>query len=147
MDLDLFDRRILDLMRQDARRTGQQLSEVIGLSPAACLRRVQKLRETGAIQREIAIVAPELEGKGTVVIVKLVIDRHNPKLMDEFCQRLRRMAEVERLFWVTGEDDIVVILNCASMHDFGEFCEVHFNDAPVVGYESWVVMREYDTCE
>lgn len=146
-DLDSFDRRILDLLRVNNRRTGEELSGLVGLSPAACLRRVQKLRNTGAIEREVAIIAPEYKTKGTTIIVLLRFEGHNPKAMDEFCHRLRHMEEVRRLTWITGEDDLVAILRCASMEDFSEFCEAHFNDAPVTGYKSLVSMREYDTGE
>ena len=146
-ELDGFDQRILGLLKADSRRTGEQLSRLIGLSPAACLRRVQRLRGIGAIEREVAIVSPRFENRGTTIIVLLTIDRHNPKVMDDFCHRLRRQAEVERLIWVTGEDDIVVILDCASMADFADFCEAHFEEAPVEGYKTLVSLREYETKE
>ena len=144
-ELDSFDQRLLGLLRVDSRRTGEQLSEVIGLSPAACLRRVQRLRAIGAIEREVAIVSKVYDKKGTTIIVLLTIDRHNPKMMDDFCHRLRLLQEVERLIWVTGEDDIVVLLNCASMSDFADFCEAHFEESPVEGYKTLVSLREYET--
>lgn len=144
-DLDSFDRRIMALLKVNSRRTGAQLSETIGLSPAACLRRVQRLRRIGAIEREVAVISPKFENRGTTVIVLLTIDRHNPKLMDDFCHRLRRLTEVERLIWVTGEDDIVVILDCASMEAFADFCEAHFEEPPVEGYQTLVGLREYQT--
>ena len=132
-NLDDFDQRILGLLRTDSRRTGEALSELIGLSPAACLRRVQRLRKIGAIEREVAILSPALEKAGTTLIVLMTIDRHNPKLMDEYCDRLRRRREVERLLWVTGEDDIVVVLKCESMAAFADFAEIYFDEAPVEG--------------
>lgn len=141
--LDTFDQKILALLKTDSRRTGEQLSREIGLSPAACLRRVQRLRKSGAIEREVAILAPELENKGTTIIVLLRIDRQNPRVMDEFCLHLRRQEEVDRLLWVTGDDDIAVIVNCGSMTDFAEFCRTFLDEPPVVGYKTLVSMREY----
>ena len=146
-DLDTFDRRLLKLLSVDARRTGEQLSEAIGLSPAACLRRVQRLRKIGAIEREVAIIDPRLRNKGTTLFVLITIDGHNPKLMDDFCHRLRRQEEVERLDWVTGDDDIVIVVRCASMADFADFCQTHLNEPPVEGYKTLVSMREYQTRE
>lgn len=146
-DLDSFDQRIMALLKVDSRRTGEQLSIEIGLSPAACLRRVQRLRKIGVIEREVAIISPKFEEKRTTIIVLLAIDRHNPKVMDEFCHRLCRQNEVKRLNWVTGDDDIVVILDCASMDAFAGFCEAHFDDAPVQGYKTLVSLRQYDTVD
>ena len=144
-NLDSFDQRILALLKANSRRTGERLSEEVGLSPAACLRRVQRLRKIGAIKREVAVISAEYENKGTTVIVLIRFDRQNPKLMDQFCHKLRRMEEVDRLIWVTGDDDIVAILNCASMTDFVDFCEAHFEETPVEGYKSLVSLREYQT--
>ncbi len=141
--LDGFDRKLLSLLKVDSRRTGEQLAQDIGLSPAACLRRVQRLRKIGAIEREVAVVSPKFEPEGTTLVVLLTIDRHNPKRMDVLTERMRKQAEVRKIYWVTGEDDIVLIMKCASMDAFAGFCERHFHDSPVEGFETLVVLRDY----
>ena len=145
--LDSFDQRILSLMQTDSRRTGEQLSELVGLSPAACLRRVQRLRQSGVIEREIAILSPSLREQGTTIFVLMAFEKHNPRVMDVFCHKLRKRKEVVRLNWVTGEDDAVLIVNCPTMTEFSRFCEAFLDHEPVSGYRSFVSMREYDTTE
>ena len=49
--LDNFDIKLLNLMQTDTRRTARELSEAVGLSPSACMRRLNRLRETGIIGR------------------------------------------------------------------------------------------------
>lgn len=142
-DLDNFDRQILDLLKIDSRRTGEQLSDLIGLSPAACLRRVQRLRKDRVIEREVAILSPEYEKRGTTILMLLRINGQNPRVMDDFCHRLKRQEEVQRLMWVTGDDDIALILKCPTMEDFADFCQAHLNVEPVEGYKTLVSMREY----
>src|SRR5919109_4782776 len=78
VELDDFDRRLLDALQQDSRRTGEQLAALVGLSPAACLRRAQRLRETGVIEREIAILAPAALGGMTSVLVLVTLERDRP---------------------------------------------------------------------
>ena len=107
------------------------------------LRRVQRLRMIGAIEREVAIISSKVESRRLVIVVLMTIDGHNPRIMDEFCHRLRRQSVVDRLIWVTGEDDIVIVLHCASMEEFDEFAQEYINDAPVIGYKTLVSMREY----
>lgn len=141
--LDSFDHRILALLSINSRRTGEQLSGEVGLSAAACLRRVQRLRKIGAIEREVAILSPKLEDRSLVIVVLITIDGHNPRLMDEFCQRLGKVPAVHRLLWVTGDDDIVLNLHCISMEEFDEFAQSHLNHPPVNGYKTLVSMREY----
>ena len=58
MELDDFDRRLLNLVQSDAGQTAERLAENVGLSPSAVQRRLRRLRETGVIVRESAIVEP-----------------------------------------------------------------------------------------
>ena len=142
-ELDGFDKAILGLLKVNSRRTGEQISEEVGLSPAACLRRVQRLRKIGAIEREVAVVSPDFEPQGTTLVVLLTIDRHNPKRMDLLTERMLKQPEVKKIYWVTGEDDIVLIMRCPSMEAFADFCERHFHESPVEGFETLVVLRDY----
>jgi DNA-binding Lrp family transcriptional regulator len=45
LELDRTDRRILQLLQQDARLTNQDIAERVNLSPSPCLRRIKRLEE------------------------------------------------------------------------------------------------------
>ena len=47
MQIDRYDRQILQLLQQDGRISNQELADKIGLSPSPCLRRVRALEEAG----------------------------------------------------------------------------------------------------
>ena len=49
IDMDRFDRQILQVLQQDGRISNQDLADRIGLSPSPCLRRVRALEEAGVI--------------------------------------------------------------------------------------------------
>lgn len=46
---DVIDRRILELLRTNARLPNARLAEAVGLAPSTCLARVRALVETGVI--------------------------------------------------------------------------------------------------
>ena len=142
-ELDSFDLRLLELLKRNARQTGEQLSEQIGLSPAACLRRLQRLRKIGAIEREVAVISPEFQVNATSLIVFLTISRLDPKRKQTLTRRLLAFEEVERIFSVTGKDDIVLFVKFSSMEDFTDFADAHFYEPPIEGYQSVVVLREF----
>lgn len=142
--LDTFDWKILSVLQRDCHRTGEQLSAEVGLSAAACLRRVQRLRKIGAIEKEVAVVSRKYLPGQTQVIVRMTVGRNNPQKMNELGDRLRRQGEVERIFAVTGDDDLVMIVRCESMEHFTDFIEAHLYDPPVE-FVSLVVLREYET--
>ena len=141
--LDEFDHRLLDLLQVDSRLTGKQLSEKVGLSAAACLRRVQRLRETGVIEREIALVSPKYLGPSVTVLVLLRISREAPDRVDRLKRKLQRLRQVTRFYHVTGDADFVLTVVCPSMEDYAAFTEAHFYDSHILGFDSIVVLREY----
>ncbi|MEX0309646.1 MAG: Lrp/AsnC family transcriptional regulator [Tateyamaria sp.] len=142
-DLDTFDRQILSLLRQDSRRTGEELSAEVGLSAASCLRRVQRLRKIGAIQREVAIVSPALLGTPVTVVVLLTLRRGGRDRVDRLRQHLLSRDAVESLMHVTGPADFVLTVRCASMEAYAAFTEANFYDEVISGFESLVVLRDH----
>ena len=141
-ELDSFDQKILALMEVDARQTGQQLSEAVGLSSAACLRRLQRLRDIGAIEREVAVINPIYKRKGTRIFVLLRFDPQNLKRLETLMKQLGTHPDVERVWSVTGEEDVVMLMNCESMETFSDFADGFLFQPPVDGFLSLVVLKE-----
>ncbi|MEM1288199.1 MAG: Lrp/AsnC family transcriptional regulator [Pseudomonadota bacterium] len=144
-DLDSFDRKILAEMEIDARQTGADLSEKIGLSPAACLRRLQRLRRIGAIAREVAIINPIYKRKGTQVFVLVRFDPLKLKQIDALMAQFSKHPDVERVWSVTGEEDVVLLMKCESMETFSDFADAYLFQPPVDGFQSHVVLKEVAT--
>jgi len=141
VELDDFDRRLLDALQQDSRRTGEQLAALVGLSPAACLRRAQRLRETGIIEREIAIVAPQAVGRRLSMVVQVTLEREQPATSDEFKRQMRRAPEVMQCYNVTGVTDFVLIVSVADMEEYEEFTKRLFFEKYVRRFETMVVIE------
>ncbi|MHB8225706.1 Lrp/AsnC family transcriptional regulator, partial [Acidithiobacillus sp.] len=62
IELDRYDRRILEELQRDGGLSNQRLAERIGLSPSPCLRRVQALEEAGIIRKRVALLDPQRLG-------------------------------------------------------------------------------------
>jgi Lrp/AsnC family leucine-responsive transcriptional regulator len=140
VELDDFDLRILDALQHDSRRTGEQLAELVGLSPAACLRRAQRLRETGAIEREVAILSPAAVGRRLTVVVLITMERERHDTDGAFKRIMRAAPEVMQCYGVTGETDIVLVLTVADMDDYTAFTRRFLFDKPVKRFETLVVL-------
>ncbi|MEO1471046.1 MAG: Lrp/AsnC family transcriptional regulator [Pseudomonadota bacterium] len=142
-EIDDFDRRLLALLQVNARQTGQALAEQVGLSPAACLRRVQRLRETGVIEREVAIVAPEALGPSVTFLVTVEILRDGPDRIDRLKRRFTALPIVQRIYHVTGEADLVMVVAAPTMEDYTDFTERYLYAPEIRGFSTMVVLREY----
>lgn len=111
MELDRFDRQLLNLVQEDAGQTAEQLAGRVALSPSAIQRRLKRLRAQGAIGRDIAVVDPERVGPCTVFIASLTVERERPDLMAAVRRWLLAEPRVQQIYYVTGEADFVVVLS------------------------------------
>jgi Lrp/AsnC family transcriptional regulator, leucine-responsive regulatory protein len=95
VELDEFDRRLLDALQQDSRRTGEQLAALVGLSPAACLRRAQRLRAPEVMQ------CYDVTGATDFVLIVSVADMEEYEdftkrlLFEKYVRRFETMVVIE----------------------------------------------------
>lgn len=110
MNLDRFDRQLLNLVQEDAGLTAEQLAERVALSPSAIQRRLRRMREEGVIVRQTAIVDPQRVGRPTFFIVSLQVERERPELLSQLRKWLAAQEHVQQAFYVTGEADFVLVV-------------------------------------
>ncbi|KXJ55103.1 MAG: ArsR family transcriptional regulator [Thalassospira sp. Nap_22] len=139
-ELDKFDYRLLELLQENSRLTGNELSAKVGLSSAACLRRVQRLRETGVIERDVAIVSPKVFGKKMMVIVLLTMERDRPDRYMLMREEFGRMPEVVQCHHVTGAHDFVLRIQVSDMEEYSAFVDRVFHEPYIKRYESLAVL-------
>ena len=109
-DLDPFDRRLLALVQRDAAQTAEALAGQVGLSASAVQRRLKRLRATGVILGEVAVVDPLKVGKPTVFLAALEIERERPELIARLRQWLAAEEQVQQIYYVTGTADFVLVV-------------------------------------
>jgi len=137
MDLDRFDRKILNCLQQNSRQTAEQLSVLVGLSPAACQRRMKKLRQNGAIAKEVAILDPAVCGSRTTLIVQICFAVGGLETVDSFKRRICDLPEVQHGYYCTGEADFILIMTVKDMQDYDRIGREWFFGNPAI--------RRFDT--
>lgn len=110
MELDRFDRQLLNLVQEDAGQTAERMAEQVELSPSAIQRRLRRLREEGVILRETAVVDPKSVGSPTFFVVSVQVERERPELLTQLRKWLAGEPHVQQAFYVTGEADFVLIV-------------------------------------
>ncbi len=103
--MDDLDRRILALLVADGRRTYDDIGGEVSLSAPSVKRRIDRLRETGALRGFTAIVDHGQLGDQTEALVELFCEPGT--LLDEVAARLREHPEVVEAWSVTGEADAI----------------------------------------
>lgn len=118
MNLDRFDRQLLNLVQEDAGQTADRLAEQVALSPSAIQRRLRRMREAGVILREAAVLDPKLVGKPTFFIVSLQVERERPELLAQLRRWVSTQDQVQQVFYVTGEADFVLVVTAPDTENF-----------------------------
>ena len=106
--LNEIDLQLLAELERDADRSNVELARVVGLSPAATLNRVRRLKESGLIQRVTAMVDPEAAGFPLHVFIAVTLGRHDDRTHERFEKTVREMAQVIRADWISGETDALL---------------------------------------
>ncbi len=104
MELDRYDRRILEELQKDGRISNQDLAERIGLSPSPCLRRVRALEESGLIRGYRALLDANKLGLSLIALIHISMDRHTPERFTNFEEKIAELPEVLECLLITGQD-------------------------------------------
>ena len=118
--LDRIDRKLLELLQQDASLPNLELAERTHLSAPACSRRVAKLRESGVIRKTVALVDPSALGYTGLVIIGVVLDRSTPDSFAAFEKAVAKLTGCMGVQLVTGEFDYFVRLRIKGIDSFNE---------------------------
>lgn len=121
--MDAIDQRILEHLQQNADVTNQALAEQVGLSPSACLKRVRRLRESGIIDRIVALLNPEAVAECLYLIIEVTMERDNKRLYQRFEDRAIARTEVKQCYQVTGECDFILVVSVPDMPAYDRFCD------------------------
>jgi DNA-binding Lrp family transcriptional regulator len=130
--LDEVDRRIVDLLRDDARIANSRLAELAGVAPSTCLARVRSLVERGVITGFSATVSPAALGLGLEALISVSIRTGARQRITEFRDDLEHRPEVRQLFFLGGAEDFVLHVAVHDTDALREFVVEQLSAHPAV---------------
>jgi Lrp/AsnC family transcriptional regulator, leucine-responsive regulatory protein len=110
ISLDPIDVRLLAELQQDADRPNVELARLVGLSPAATLNRVRRLKESGVVRRVSARLDSTAAGFPLQVYVMVTLARHDDAANRRFEEAVLALPQVIAADWVTGEVDAMLMV-------------------------------------
>lgn len=131
-DLDAIDRKILDLLQENARLPNVQLAELVGLSPSPCLRRVRELEERGVIRRYVTLLDPAPVGLPVSVFVNVTLERQVEQALERFEAAILERPEVMECYLMTGDADYLLRVVTADLAGYERFLIDHLTRVPGV---------------
>jgi DNA-binding Lrp family transcriptional regulator len=112
---------ILRALSRDGRISNLQLADAVGLSPSACLRRVQELERSGVIKGYRARLDPAQTGRAYVVYVAVGLAEHTKAAQTGFEQAMQRADEVTECHNVAGAFEYMLRVEVADLPAYKTF--------------------------
>ncbi|MDQ2077057.1 Lrp/AsnC family transcriptional regulator [Marinimicrobium sp. ABcell2] len=103
IDLNRYDRQILQILQERGRISNQELAEAINLSPSPCLRRVRQLEEDGLIDGYVALLNARKLGLNLMAFIQISMDKHTPDRFGAFEETIAGYPEVLECHLITGQ--------------------------------------------
>ncbi|MGB5870736.1 MAG: Lrp/AsnC family transcriptional regulator [Albidovulum sp.] len=139
--IDNISHRILRKLTSNGRISNLELAESVGLSPSACLRRVQEMERTGIIKGYRAVLDPVRLGTGFVAYVTVGLSVHTKAAQEAFERAIARAAEVRECHNITGTVEYLLRVEATDLAAYKHFHTEVLGVLPQVNaITSYVVM-------
>jgi DNA-binding Lrp family transcriptional regulator len=142
--LDDVDRRILDLLGENARTPNSRLAELVGIAPSTCLQRVRALTESGIIRRFTVDLDPQRLGYHLQALVSIRITPGARGQLQAFADQLRALPEVTQFFYLAGASDFIVHFQARTTEDLRDFVTEQLSTNPIVAATNTSLIFEHE---
>ncbi|HET9984132.1 MAG TPA: Lrp/AsnC family transcriptional regulator [Longimicrobiales bacterium] len=117
IEMDAIDRRILELLQENARLANAEIARRVGMAPSAVLERVRKLEERGVIEGYEARLGARTLGLGLVAFI--FVRTEDTPGQPSTGEWLKRIPEVQEIHHVAGEDCLLLKVRTADTEALG----------------------------
>lgn len=118
MRFDTLDRKILEVLQEDATLAVADLAERAGSSKSAVWRRMQALLESGVIDRRVAVLNPKKIGFNITILALVKLARPNANALPNFIEAVKAMPQVVECHTTLGQVDVVMKILVADIDEY-----------------------------
>ena len=141
--MDRTDIKILTALQRDGRLSNQALAEEIGISTAACWRRVKALEKAGVISGYTALLNRAEVSLNLCAFVHVTLARHVSESTASFEEAIKQRPEVLECFATTGDADFILRVVTENIDALDKFLEEFLFAMPQISQvKSNIALRE-----
>jgi Lrp/AsnC family transcriptional regulator len=140
--MDAIDRKILNVLQQDASLSVAEIGQRVGLSSTPCWKRIQRLEADGVILRRVALVDQDKIGVGINVFVSIETGDHSQDWLERFAQTVSAMPEVLEFFRMAGDVDYLLRVVVPDMAGYDAFYKRLIASIPLKNVTSRFAMEK-----
>lgn len=139
--IDSIDRMLLCLLQKNALLSSEILGSEVGLSATAAKRRVNKMRKSGVIHRDVSLLDAKQLGFDVFSLVFVSLERDRRDIVHSFKKAVERESRIMQAFYTTGDADFVLLVVSRSLSDYEVFTQDFFwKNSNIKNFKTMVVM-------
>ena len=119
--MDLIDKKLLQLLQTDSKKTTKELSSKLNLSVTAVYERIKKLEREGIIDKYVVLVNRSKVDKGFVVFCHIKLIQHTKEFLTKFESEVVKLSEILECHHVSGDYDYILKIAVKDMEAYREF--------------------------
>ncbi|MEB2551650.1 Lrp/AsnC family transcriptional regulator, partial [Burkholderia gladioli] len=114
----------------------------VNLSQTPCWKRIQRLKDTGAIRAQVALCDARKLGVGTTVFVAVRTNQHTEEWARSFTQAVCDIPEVVEVYRMSGETDYLLRVVVADIADYDRVYKHLIRSVPLFDVSSSFAMEQ-----
>ncbi|RAR56233.1 AsnC family transcriptional regulator [Paraburkholderia unamae] len=140
--MDLIDRKLVELLQQDATMPVAELAQRVNLSQTPCWKRVQRLKETGVIRAQVALCDARKLGVGMTVFVAVRTNQHTEAWAQTFTRAVQDIPEIVEAYRMSGETDYLLRVVVSDIDDYDRVYKQLIRTVPLFDVSSSFAMEQ-----
>lgn len=141
-ELDLFDRKILEILSEDGRVSITDLAARVGLSKTPCQARFRRLIRDGYIEGFKAVLNPLKMGMDHVAFAEVKLTNTQEEALRSFNAAVKKIKEVEECHMIAGRFDYLLKIRTPDIRRYRHVLGERISNLPFVASTSTNVVME-----
>lgn len=139
--MDSVDRKLLNLLQEDAKQTTKELANSLNLSVTAVYERIRKLEKNKIIKKYVALIDYEKVNRDFIVLCHVKLYQHKKENLMQFEKEVMQLTEVMDCFHVSGDYDYILKIAVSNIKEYRQFVVTKLTSLQHVGssHSSFVI--------
>ncbi len=122
VNLDEIDKKIIQLMGEDAKQSIKEIAEKVNISKTPVYERIKKLERSGIIEKYIAVIDKKKLIGGMYVFCSVSLDQQKLKEIEGFKKEIKKIPEVLECYLMGGGiNDFLLKVLVKNLDDYHQF--------------------------
>ena len=140
--IDDLDRKILAELQADASQSLDEIARKVGSSKTPVWNRIRRLKDTGVITRQTAILDAEALGLEACFFVLIRTSEHEADWQRKFLDVLRRRPEVLEAHRLAGDIDYILKVRVKNARAYDSFYQALISEVKIHNVTALLSMEE-----